>query len=192
MQFLKTTDPFHTGGWSLECTTDPYRVFALCFYHAGDIHEFRQWLLHIFLFIERFEGQTKVPPFTLCCAFMAIDSVVDAAWHIYVNELEPGRQPDLSTPAAEAVPGQQTFASYFIEAGQENIRTVIEQFFTYQTRDEWKSDLHLVLYNGVTEHAVGVEMDEFSVWYYLMKLLEAAYIQSRGVVIYELCDFTGP
>ena len=192
MQALKTTDPFHTGGWSLERTTDPYRVFALCFYHAGDIHAFRQWLLHIFLFIERFEGQTKVPPFTLCCAFMAIDSVIDAAHYIYENELEPDHQPDLNTIAAEPLPGQQQFASYFIDAEQADIRKVIEQFFTYQTWDEWKSDLSLVLYNGVTEHAVGVELDEFSVWYYLMKLLEAAYIQSRGVVIYELCGFTEP
>ncbi|MGJ7033795.1 hypothetical protein [Niabella hirudinis] len=184
MQFLRTTDPFHTESWCLEATTNPYRVFALCFYHAGDIHEFRKWLLHLFLFIEQFEGQTQIPPFKLCCAFMAIGSVIDAAHYIYTNDLEPDQQADLSILADEALPGQKKFASYFIEKEQGNIRKVIEQFFAYQTCDEWKSSMHMALYHGVTDRALGVEMDEFSVWFYLMKLLEAAYIQSRGVDIY--------
>ncbi|MBO9592811.1 MAG: hypothetical protein J7599_07865 [Niabella sp.] len=188
MQFLRTTDPFHTESWSLEATTNPYRVFALCFYHAGHIHEFRKWLLHLFLYIEQFEVQTEIPSFQLCCAFMAIDSVIDAAHYIHINNLEPDREVDLSIIADDAFPGQRRFASYFIEEEQGDIRKVIEKFFAYQTCDEWKSSMHLVLYHGVTDRAIDVEMDEFSVWYYLMKLLEAAYIQSRGAVIYPLCS----
>ncbi|WP_018630466.1 hypothetical protein [Niabella aurantiaca] len=168
MKTIKTPDPFHTESWCLEATTNPQRVFFLCFEHAGDIDAFRKMLLHVMLFIEQFEPQKEIPVYRVCCAFMALHSVIAAAHYIY-------RQ-GAPHPGGEEQTG---FASYFISAAEHaNLHEVLKTFFSYQTRQEWMANMHLVLYHCLTDRAIGVEMDLFSHWFYLTKLLEAAWLMA--------------
>ncbi|ANH83452.1 hypothetical protein A8C56_22940 [Niabella ginsenosidivorans] len=175
-----TTDPFHTESWSQECTTNPYRVFTLCFEHAGDIDLLRKLLLHLPLFIDQFKPANKIPPYRICCAFMAINSVIDAAYSIYTKK----DQIPVKEPAAfkyffqnDAPPGQRSFASYFItEEEYVQLYKVLRKFFNYQPREGWKADLHALLYHSLTNRAIGVEMNVFAVWFYITKLLEAAWL----------------
>ncbi|MCF3110922.1 hypothetical protein LL912_19205 [Niabella sp. CC-SYL272] len=184
MKNPRTPDPFHTQFWCNEATTNPYRAFYLCFSHAGKIHELRKILQHVLLFMEREQPQTDIPVYRVCCAFMAINSVITAAHYIYTH---PEPEPVAGLPAYLSVlksnlPYEQTsYTSYFIsEAEHANLQEVLKTFFGYQSCDDWNSELHLVLYHALTHWSLPVVVDLFSHWFYLTKLLEAAWLLRRG------------
>ncbi|ANH83098.1 hypothetical protein A8C56_20825 [Niabella ginsenosidivorans] len=180
MNIIKTMDPFHTESWCQQCTTDPYRVFALCFEHAGSIDQLRKLLLYLPLFIDQPKPAGKIPPYTICQAFMAISSVIDAAYAIYtggsrLQVKKPGGYQSVFQTAAP--PGQRNFAAYLITQGEyARLYKVLRKFFNYQPRERWKAALHALLYHSLTGNAIGIELNVFAVWFYLSKLLEMAWL----------------
>lgn len=181
---MKTADPFHTESWCLEATTNPYRVFFLCFEHAGDIDALRKMLLHVLLFIEQFEPQKEIPVYRVCCAFMALHSVIAAAHYIYRHGMQGPVAGQQQHPKQEdRQPGreeQTCFTSYFISGAEHrNLYEALKAFFGYQTRQEWTAGLHLMFYHCVTDRPIGMEIDLFSHWFYLSKLLEAAWLMAE-------------
>ncbi|MBO9592370.1 MAG: hypothetical protein J7599_05620 [Niabella sp.] len=181
MKTLPTTDPFQTECWSLEKTINPYRVFVRCFIDAGDLHKLRKLLLHVFLFIHPFRPQHKERFYDVHLAFMAINSVIEAA-HYLCNSAE--KQDTTATPSIpnsllknDMPVEDRSFISYFISLDEYlDPFKVFRAFFEYQSRGDWRSNLHEILYYCMTDASIEVEMDLFSLWLHLTKLLEAAYI----------------
>ena len=184
MKTLETTDPFQTACWSLEKTTNPYRVFVRCFIDAGDLDKLRKLLLHVLLFVHPFRPQTAIRSYDVYLSFMAINSVIEAA-HYLCNTAE--KQDTTGTPS---IPGSllkndtpaedRSFTSYFISIEEYlDPFKVFRAFFEYQPRGDWRANLHEVLYYCMTDASIEVEMDLFSLWLHLTKLLEAAYITAQ-------------
>lgn len=186
MKTPETTDPFQTECWCLEKATDPYRVFVLCFTNAGDLDALRKLLLHIFLFIHPFEHQNEKRVYDVFIAFMAIYSVVEAA-HYLCNEDEEqktGKSTTPKNPYKNDLPAEeQSFTSHFITPEEYlNPLKVLRAFFKYQPREDWRTNIHEILYYCITKASIQVEMDLFSLWFYLTKLLEAAHIIAKNKI----------
>ncbi|MBO9591588.1 MAG: hypothetical protein J7599_01685 [Niabella sp.] len=181
MKTLPTTDPFQTECWSLEKTINPYRVFVRCFTDAGDLDKLRKLLLHVFLFIHPFKPQHKECFYDVHLAFMAINSVIEAAHYLCntVEKQEPTAAPSIpdSLLKNDVSVEERSFTAYFISVEEYlDPLKVFQAFFEYQPRGDWRANLHEILYYCTTDDSIQVEMDLFSLWFYLTKLLEAAYI----------------
>ncbi|MBZ4190639.1 hypothetical protein [Niabella beijingensis] len=178
-----TNDPFHTESWSQECAPNPYRVFTLCFENAGTIDQLRKMMLRLPLFMDQSRPVTKVCSYRISCAVMAISSVIDAAHQLYKEKesIPMDKLPEYSYFFyTQTAPEYRSFATYLItESEYSNMRNVFRKFFNYKSREDWQSELQGLLYYSLTDHSVEVEINSFAIWFYLTKLLEAAYILGR-------------
>lgn len=176
-------DPFETRCWSCERITDPYQVFAACFFYAP-IGAFRKTIRQVLLSAASSKVYHKEDPAAVLGLFKAITSVLLAAHQLYRQKKTSGLQitPEQfmdrrlyarsNAPCAEwnYLPKALTAKEY------QNPYAVFRRFFKDQPVEKWQQQVEQAL-----EYALAGEADDsgpglLRLYIYLVKLVEAAHL----------------
>jgi hypothetical protein len=178
---VKNKDPFQTERWGLEKTTDPYIVFEMCFNEVDDINFYRRLIRDVFLFMDQDRAYNKTEPYKIYCGFQAIHSVIDASYFLYrQKEFDDCSGYDNCYSKNEKKCGDEPFAKYFISLKEyKNPSLAFKEFFEFQRYKDWKESLNILLLFGLSKCILNVERNWFSIYYYLIKLMEAAHLTTE-------------
>ena len=116
--------------------------------------------------------------------FKQLKTLVNIAWNLHLNKLEQirlnsGRQ--VQVPESwDSFTRQLSFYEYL------NPAIILEEFFRYQSRKEWKDQLNCIFEYAKGKMSLaeaGLDLDLLSIYFNLIRLLEAIYIIHRKNLI---------
>jgi hypothetical protein len=177
-------DYIESSIWYTQEITDPYQVIAE-FFFAGNVGSFRKGIKKAVLAAFSDKTYSRKNPGTLLWEFERIESVINAAYLInQENKKSPiivdnhnllnknlyfGWEVDLTE--WDFLPRVLSLKEY------KDPYLAFKRFFKFKELADWKSDLHdIVDYALIRDSLISSDVDGFSIYFYLVKLVEAAHL----------------